>query len=75
MQNMFIAKGNLGDSPELQRVNGRHGEFVVASIRVMFARWPSRVETSATWPNGPAIIDCADVGESISRQTHAIVLG
>ncbi|MBU4281584.1 MAG: single-stranded DNA-binding protein [Hydrogenophaga sp.] len=39
MQNMFIGKGNLGDSPELKRVNGRNGEFVVASMRVMFARW------------------------------------
>ena len=39
MQNMFIGKGNLGDSPELKRVNGRNGEFVVATMRVMFARW------------------------------------
>jgi len=39
MQNMFIGKGNLGDPPELKRVNGRNGEFVVASMRVMFARW------------------------------------
>ena len=39
MQNMFFGKGNLGDSPELKRLNGRNGEFVVASMRVMFARW------------------------------------
>ena len=39
MQNMFIGKGNLGDSPELKRINGRNGEFVVATMRVMFARW------------------------------------
>jgi single-strand DNA-binding protein len=39
MQNMFIGKGNLGDSPELKRLNGRNGEFVVATMRVMFARW------------------------------------
>lgn len=39
MQNMFIGKGNLADSPELKRLNGRNGEFVVASMRVMFARW------------------------------------
>lgn len=39
MQNMFIGKGNLGSSPELKRINGRNGEFVVATMRVMFARW------------------------------------
>ena len=39
MQNMFIGKGNLGSSPELKRINGKNGEFVVATMRVMFARW------------------------------------
>lgn len=39
MQNMFIGKGNLGGSPELKRLNGKNGEFVVATMRVMFARW------------------------------------
>lgn len=39
MQNMFIGKGNLGGPVELKRINGRNGEFVVASMRVMFARW------------------------------------
>jgi single-strand DNA-binding protein len=39
MQNMFIGKGNLGGPVELKRLNGRNGEFVVASMRVMFARW------------------------------------
>lgn len=39
MQNMFIGKGNLAGSPKLERINGKNGEFVVASMRVMFARW------------------------------------
>jgi single-strand DNA-binding protein len=39
MQNMFIGKGNLGGPVELKRLNGRNGDFVVASMRVMFARW------------------------------------
>lgn len=39
MQNVFIGKGNLGGPVELKRLDGRNGEFVVASMRVMFARW------------------------------------
>ena len=39
MQNLFIGKGNLGGSPELKRIDGRNGEFVVASMRVMFGRY------------------------------------
>ena len=39
MQNLFIGKGNLADSPELKRINGRNGEFAVASMRVMFGRY------------------------------------
>ncbi len=39
MQNMFIGKGNLGGSPELRVVTGRNGDFEVASMRVMFARF------------------------------------
>ncbi|WP_253273853.1 single-stranded DNA-binding protein [Ottowia sp. oral taxon 894] len=39
MQNLFIGKGNLGDSPHLKTVAGRNGDFVVATMRVMFARF------------------------------------
>ena len=39
MQNLFIGKGNLAGSPELKRINGANGEFVVASMRVMFGRY------------------------------------
>jgi single-strand DNA-binding protein len=39
MQNMFIGKGNLGGPVELKRIDGKNGEFIVASMRVMFARW------------------------------------
>lgn len=39
MQNMFIGKGNLAGSPSLKRVDGRNGEFDVASMRIMFGRY------------------------------------
>lgn len=41
MQNLFIGKGNLGDSPKLKHVAGKNGrdDFVVASMRVMFGRY------------------------------------
>jgi single-strand DNA-binding protein len=39
MQNMFIGKGNLADSPALKEVQGRDGEFTVATMRVMFGRY------------------------------------
>lgn len=40
MQNLFIGKGNLADSPQLKRVQGHDGrEFTVATMRVMFARY------------------------------------
>ena len=39
MQNLFIGKGNLGDSPKLKHVAGRNGDFTVASMRVMFGRY------------------------------------
>lgn len=41
MQNLFIGKGNLADSPELKHVvsRGSGEEFVVASMRVMFGRY------------------------------------
>ena len=39
MQNLFIGKGNLGDSPKLRNVAGKNGDFTVASMRVMFGRY------------------------------------
>ena len=42
MQNLFVGKGNLGDSPNLKRIakkNKPAEEFVVCSMRVMFARY------------------------------------
>ena len=39
MQNLFIGKGNLGDSPKLKNVAGKNGDFTVASMRVMFGRY------------------------------------
>ena len=37
MQNLFIGKGNLGDSPKLRNVAGKNGDFTVASMRVITA--------------------------------------
>ena len=39
MQNLFIGKGNLGDSPTLKRLTGRNGDFDVATMRVYFGRY------------------------------------
>ena len=40
MQNLFIGKGNLADSPELKHIQGRDGtKYTVANMRVMFARY------------------------------------
>ena len=40
MQNIFIGKGNLSDSPELKHLKGRDGkDFTVANMRIMFARY------------------------------------
>ncbi len=44
MQNLFIGKGNLGDSPKLKVVAGRNGDFTVASMRVMFGRYGQNEE-------------------------------
>ena len=40
MQNLFIGKGNLGDSPKLRNVAGKNGDFTVASMRVMASVGP-----------------------------------
>lgn len=45
MQNLFIGKGNLGDSPVLKTISGRNGDFDVASMRVMFGRYGQNQET------------------------------
>ena len=45
MQNLFIGKGNLAGSPELKRLSGRNGDFVVASMRVMFGRYGQNEDT------------------------------
>ena len=48
MQNLFIGKGNLGDSPNLRRLakkNKPGEEFVVCSMRVFFARYGTDQET------------------------------
>lgn len=45
MQNTFIAKGNLADSPKLKRLTGANGDFIVASMRVMFGRYAANKTT------------------------------
>ena len=45
MQNLFVGKGNLGDSPKLKNVQKHDGTtFTVANMRVMFARWGQDAE-------------------------------
>ena len=39
MQNIFIGKGNLGQSPDLRVIAGVNGDFEVASMRIMFGRY------------------------------------
>lgn len=39
MSNTFTAKGNLGANPVLKRLTGKNGQFEVATMRVMFARY------------------------------------
>lgn len=39
MQNMFIGKGNLAQSPELKYLTSARGDFEVATMRVMFGRY------------------------------------
>ncbi|WP_374008202.1 single-stranded DNA-binding protein [Delftia lacustris] len=39
MQNIFIGKGNLGQSPDLRVIAGANGDFEVASMRIMFGRY------------------------------------
>ncbi|MXN29510.1 single-stranded DNA-binding protein [Delftia sp. CH05] len=39
MQNIFIGKGNLAQSPDLRVISGANAEFDVASMRVMFGRY------------------------------------
>ena len=44
MQNLFIGKGNLGDSPKLKNVDVKNGSFTVTSMRVMFGRYGQNEE-------------------------------
>ena len=44
MQNLFIGRGNLGDSPKLKNVDGKNGSFTVTSMRVMFGRYGQNEE-------------------------------
>lgn len=44
MQNLFIGKGNLGDSPKLKNVDSKNGSFTVTSMRVMFGRYGQNAE-------------------------------
>ncbi|SCK55706.1 single-strand DNA-binding protein [Variovorax sp. HW608] len=54
MQNLFIGKGNLAKSPEgqyIQRKDG-HGDFFVASMRVMFGRYGRKDDGSVEQVGG-----------------------
>lgn len=44
MQNLFIGKGNLAQSPDIKILPGRNGDFEVATMRVMFGRYAQNEE-------------------------------
>jgi single-strand DNA-binding protein len=52
MQNLFIGKGNLADSPTLKTINGASGEFDVATMRVMFGRYKQAEDGSVEQVGG-----------------------
>ena len=52
MQNLFIGKGNLGGTPTLKHVDGRNGQFTVASMRVMFGRYGPKEDGSVEQVGG-----------------------
>ena len=53
MQNLFIGKGNLADSPELKHMQSNDGkDFTVANMRVMFARYARGEDGEMTQVDG-----------------------
>lgn len=81
MQNLFIGKGNLGSSPELKMLTGRNGDFQVATMRVMFARY-SRNEAGEVEQTGGFWREveiyghkAADVSKHLRKGSRVLVIG
>ena len=75
MQNLFIGKGNLADSPELKHLpGGRNGTFVVAKMRVMFGRYGSNEagEFMATDEHGNEVQVMKVVADDVALQLSRI---
>lgn len=81
MQNLFIGKGNLASSPELKIINGRNGEFQVATMRVMFARYARNEEgeveqTGGFWREVEIYgHKAADVAKHLRKGSRVLVIG
>ena len=82
MQNLFIGKGNLASSPELKILNGRNGEFQVATMRVMFARYSRNKETNEVEQTGGFWREveiygykAADVAKHLRKGSRVLVIG
>lgn len=81
MQNLFIGKGNLANSPEIKILNGRNGEFEVASMRVMFARYGRDsegeiVQTGGFWREVEIYgYKAKDVAKHLRKGSRVLVIG
>jgi len=82
MQNIFIGKGNLANSPDLKILNGRNGEFQVATMRVMFARYARNEETGKVDQTGGFWREveiyghkAADVAKHLRKGCRVLVIG
>lgn len=81
MQNIFIGKGNLANSPELRIINGRNGDFEVATMRVMFARYgrdedDQVVQTGGFWREVEIYgFKARDVAKHLRKGSRVLVIG
>lgn len=81
MQNIFIGKGNLANSPELKIINGRNGDFEVATMRVMFARYgrdedDQVVQTGGFWREVEIYgYKARDVAKHLRKGSRVLVIG
>ncbi|KAB0585882.1 single-stranded DNA-binding protein [Comamonas kerstersii] len=81
MQNIFIGKGNLANSPELKIINGRNGDFEVATMRVMFARYgrdedDQVVQTGGFWREVEIYgFKARDVAKHLRKGSRVLVIG
>ncbi|WP_404298993.1 single-stranded DNA-binding protein [Alicycliphilus denitrificans] len=82
MQNLFIGKGNLAQSPELRVIAGSRGDFEVATMRVMFGRYGQNKDTGEVEQVGGFWREveiygqkARDVARLLRRGSRVLVLG